>query len=144
MGGFVAGSRPLVEWLVNRARPYVFSTAAPAATSAAAMAALEIVEQEPQRRQTLLARAEALRAELAARGWNTGASASQIIPIIVGDPERAVESVAAIARPRPLRPGHSPADGARGRSLLRVSLTAGHTEEMIRMLTRNLEAINSK
>ena len=54
MGGFVAGSRPLVEWLANRARPYVFSTAAPAAMAAAGLAALAIVGDEPQGRDVLL------------------------------------------------------------------------------------------
>ncbi len=90
VGGFVAGSRALIEWLVNRARPYVFSTAPPAATAAAATAALEIVRGEPDRRRTLLARAESLRADLARQGWNTGTSASQIIPIMVGEAARAV------------------------------------------------------
>ena len=54
VGGFVAGSRSLIEWLVNRARPYVFSTAGPAATAAAALAALDIVRNEPERRRRLL------------------------------------------------------------------------------------------
>ncbi len=144
VGGFVAGSEQLVEWLVNRARPYVFSTAAPAATSAAAIAALEIVEQEPQRRQSLLARAETLRAELATRGWNTGASVSQIIPLIVGDPERAVELSRRLREQGFFVPAIRPPTVPEGEACLRVSLTAGHTEEMVRMLTRNLEAINSK
>ena len=77
IGGFVAGSRLLVDWLVNRARPYVFSTAPPAAMAAAALAALEIVDREPQRRRELLARAAQLRETLVADGWNTGASASR-------------------------------------------------------------------
>ena len=139
VGGFVAGSRALIEWLVNRARPYVFSTAAPAATSAAAIAALDIVEQEPQRRQSLLARAEALRTELAARGWNTGSSASQIIPIIVGDPERAV-TLSLRLRDRGLFvPAIRPPTVPEGEACLRISLTAGHTEEMIRALLAGLE-----
>ena len=50
-GGFVAGSQRLIDWLANRARPYVFSTAAPAAVAAAGLAALEIVQREPERRQ---------------------------------------------------------------------------------------------
>ncbi len=58
VGGFVAGSRSLIEWLIQRARPYVFSTASPAATAAAALAALDVVRQEPDRRQELLARAK--------------------------------------------------------------------------------------
>jgi 8-amino-7-oxononanoate synthase len=137
VGGFAAGSRQLIEWLVNRARPYVFSTAAPAATSAAAIAALDIVQQEPQRRASLLVRAEALRTELAARGWHTGSSASQIIPIIVGDPERAVNLSLKLREHGLLVPAIRPPTVPEGEACLRISLTAGHTEEMImRLLAR--------
>jgi 8-amino-7-oxononanoate synthase len=136
--GFVAGSRALIEWLVNRARPYVFSTAAPAATSAAALAALDIVEQEPQRRQSLLARAETLRTELAARGWNTGSSASQIIPIVIGDPERAVKLSQDLRDHGLFVPAIRPPTVPEGEACLRVSLTTNHTEEMTKLLIRNL------
>jgi 8-amino-7-oxononanoate synthase len=137
-GGFVAGSRQLIEWLLNRARPYVFSTAAPAAASAAAIAAIDIVEQEPQRRQSLLARAEALRMELAAQRWNTGSSASQIIPIIVGNPERAV-SLSLKLRERGLFvPAIRPPTVPEGEARLRISLTAGHNDEMIGALLAEL------
>ncbi|MFZ1933931.1 MAG: 8-amino-7-oxononanoate synthase [Thermoguttaceae bacterium] len=138
VGGFVAGSRPLIEWLVNRARPYVFSTAAPAAASAAALAALEIVEQEPQRRHSLLARAETLRSELAARGWNTGSSVSQIIPIIVGDPDRAVELSLKLRDHGLFVPAIRPPTVPEGEACLRISLTTNHTEEMIELLIRDL------
>jgi 8-amino-7-oxononanoate synthase len=137
-GGFVVGSGQLIEWLVNRARPYVFSTAAPAANSAAAIAALDIVEQEPHRRHSLLARAEALRTELAAQGWNTGASASQIIPIIVGDPERAVVLSLKLRQQGIFVPAIRPPTVPEGEACLRVSLTAGHTEEMITRLTAGI------
>jgi len=90
IGGFVAGSRTLIEWLVNRARPYVFSTAPPAAMAAAALAALEIVRDEPHRRVELLTRAATLHQTLKAQGWTLGLSASQIIPIVVGEPDRGV------------------------------------------------------
>ncbi len=63
IGGFVVGSRRLIEWLVNRARPYIYSTAAPAAAAAAALAALDIVAREPERRRNLLAQAESLRGD---------------------------------------------------------------------------------
>jgi 8-amino-7-oxononanoate synthase len=140
MGGFVAGSRPLVEWLVNRARPYVFSTAAPAAMSAAAIAALDIVQQEPQRRASLLARADSLRSELTQRGWNTGRSASQIIPLVVGDPERAV-SLSLHLRDRGFFvPAIRPPTVPEGEACLRLSLTSGHTDDMISALLDNLES----
>jgi 8-amino-7-oxononanoate synthase len=139
IGGFTAGSRSLVEWLVNRARPYIFSTAAPAAMSAAALAALDVVQQEPHRRESLLARAASLRTELAHRGWNTGRSTTQIIPLVVGDPERAV-GLSLRLRDRGLFvPAIRPPTVPEGESCLRISLTAGHTEEMIAALLQNLE-----
>src|SRR5690606_4169769 len=90
-GGFVCGSRSLIEWLLNRARSYIFSTAPPAALAAAAIAAIDIVEAEPWRREQLLARATETRAALAAQGWDVGQSASQIIPLAVGEAQRAVD-----------------------------------------------------
>ncbi len=134
VGGFVAGSRSLVEWLVNRARPYVFSTAGPAAAAAASLAALDIVGHEPQRRQQLLARAEALRSALVRQGWNTGASASQIIPLVVGDTERAVHLSAQLRERGLFVPAIRPPTVPEGEACLRISLTAGHTEEMIAAL----------
>ena len=135
VGGFVAGSRSLIEWLVNRARPYVFSTAGPAAAAAAALAAIDIVEQEPQRRQQLLARSQELRAELIRQGWNTGASASQIIPIMVGDAERAVKLSAELRDRGLLVPAIRPPTVPEGEACLRISLTVGHGEEIDTLLT---------
>ena len=134
VGGFVAGSRTLVEWLVNRARSYVFSTAGPAAAAAAAVAALEIICSEPQRGERLLVRAESLRSELAAQGWNVGRSASQIIPIIVGDCRWAVELSDALRQRRLLVPAIRPPTVPEGEACLRISLTSGHTDEMIAAL----------
>ncbi len=129
-GGFVCGSRALVQWLANRARSYVFSTAQPAASSAAAMAALEIVQREPGRRAALLAAAAKLRTRLAELGWNTGASASQIIPIVVGAPAAAVALSGRLRERGYWVPAIRPPSVPAGESLLRLSLTAGHTEEM--------------
>ena len=137
-GGFVGGSRLLIEWLVNRARPYIFSTAAPAAISAAALAALEIVEAEPQRRRELLQRAAALREQLAARGWTPGRSASQIIPILVGQPQRAVELAQRLRQAGLLVPAIRPPTVPEGEACLRVSLTWGHTEEQTAALVEKL------
>lgn len=141
IGGFVAGSRLLVDWLVNRARPYVFSTALPAAMAAAALAALEIVDREPQRRRELLARAAQLRETLVADGWNTGASASQILPLIVGTPERALQLSAALRERGFLVPAIRPPTVPEGEACLRLSLTWGHTPEVLDDLVRALREI---
>ncbi|MBC7336859.1 MAG: aminotransferase class I/II-fold pyridoxal phosphate-dependent enzyme, partial [Clostridia bacterium] len=90
VGGFVVGSRELIEWLVQKARPYMFSTALPGVACYAAVAALEIVKQEPYRRALVLQRAELLRETLKRNGWDVGRSSSQIIPIVVRQPEVAL------------------------------------------------------
>ena len=130
-GGFVSGSRSLIDWLANRARSYVFSTASPAAASAAAIEALDIVRDEPARRETLLGRAEKLRIELRERGWNTGASASQIVPILVGEPQRAVELSARLFERGIFAPAIRPPTVPEGEAMLRISLTTAHTDEMV-------------
>ena len=134
-GGFVVGQRRLIDWLVQRARPYVFSTAAPPALAAAAGAALDIVRDEPHRRAELLTRAERLRTALSRQGWNTGHSQSQIIPILVGAPESTMHLAAELRRRGLLVPGIRPPSVPAGRSLLRISLSYAHTEEMISALT---------
>ncbi|MGI9455466.1 MAG: aminotransferase class I/II-fold pyridoxal phosphate-dependent enzyme, partial [Aeoliella sp.] len=85
-GGFVCGSASLINWLSNRARTYVFSTAQPAAVAAAGAVGLELVASEPQRRRSLLKKADHLRDLLQQHGWDTGPSVSQIIPLKIGSP----------------------------------------------------------
>ena len=130
-GGFVAGSRSLIQWLANRARSYVFSTAQPASIAAAALAALDIVIGEPERRTTLLQTAESLRRRLHQQGWNTSRSASQIIPIAIGSPGEAVRLSDSLRERGYWLPAIRPPSVPEGESLLRLSLTAGHTPAMI-------------
>ena len=141
VGGFVAGSRRLIAWLVHRARPYVFSTAGPAASAAAAVAALDIVRHEPHRREGLLAHARHLREGLLEQGWNVGRSASQIIPVVVGRPDRAVALAAALRQQGLFVPAIRPPTVPQGESCLRISLTCGHGAEIIAGLTEHLRAL---
>jgi len=144
IGGFVAGGRSLVDWLVNKARPYVFSTALPAAACAAARAALAIVRGEPHRREGLLERAAAVRARLAEQGWDVGRSASQIIPLVVGDPQRAVRLAAALRRRGLFVPAIRPPTVPEGEACLRISLTYGHSEAMVEQLVDALGDLRMK
>lgn len=137
-GGFVCGRQSLIDYLANAARPYVFSTAQPAATSAAALAALEIVANEPHRRRELVERADDLRARLNLQGWNTGRSASQIIPIYLGDPDRAMQLAGQLRDAGFFVPGIRPPTVPEGESLLRISLSYHHTSAMIEGLVRAL------
>jgi 8-amino-7-oxononanoate synthase len=137
-GGFVCGRQSLIDWLANRARTYVFSTAQPPATSAAAIAALDIVQQEPHPRQELLTRAADLRISLCEQGWNTGASASQIIPLVIGDAERTLELAAALREAGYFIPAIRPPSVPEGESLLRLSLCYHHMPEIVDALTEQL------
>jgi 8-amino-7-oxononanoate synthase len=140
-GGFVAGSRRLVDWLANRARTYFFSTAPPEANAAAAMAALAIVRDQPQRRQELLSRAADLRQRLREAGLNTGGSESQIVPVILGEPQRTKAAAAALRQRGFFVPGIRPPSVPAGQSLLRISLSWLHTAEQIDNLVEALAAV---
>ena len=131
IGGFVVGQQCLIDWLANRARSYVFSTALPEATAAAALEALRLIQSEPFRRTELLSRAAQLREDLKRQGWHTGDSVSQIIPVIVGNPARTMELASGLRERGLLVPGIRPPSVPPGESLLRISLSYDHTEEMI-------------
>jgi 7-keto-8-aminopelargonate synthetase-like enzyme len=142
-GGFVCGRRALVQWLANRARTYVFSTAQPAALSAAALAALEIVAANPGQGGELLARAARLRERLRQLGWNTGESTSQIIPLVIGSAEETMRVSAALRERGYWAPGIRPPSVPPERSLLRLGLTLGHTEEMTEGLLTALQNVGA-
>lgn len=131
LGGFAVGAGPAMEWLANRARSYVYSTAAPEALAATALAALEIVRREPQRRRELRRRAVELRQRLAALGWDTLRSDSQIIPLIVGSADRAVRLQRRLEERGFFAPGIRPPTVPENEALVRISLTYRHTPDMI-------------
>lgn len=138
IGGFVVGSRPLIDWLANRARSFVFSTASPAAAAAAGLAALDIVREEPERRRTLLECASAVRRAVAAQGWNIGQSASQIVPLVVGTPEAALRLSASLGDRGLFVPAIRPPTVPEGEACLRISLSWAHTPEMVNRLLEGL------
>ncbi len=140
-GGFVCGSRQLVDWLANRARSYVFSTAQPAAMSAAALVALELVEEQPQRGKTVLGRAAKLREQLQSQGWNMGHSASQIVPVLVGSPARAMQLARSLRESGFLVPGIRPPSVPAGESLLRLSICYDHTPAMLDDLAETMHRL---
>jgi len=127
-GGFVCGSRRLITWLVNRARPYIFSTALAPPTAAAAWRAVAIVRQEPERRRRVLALAEQLRRELGEMGGNVGHSCCHIVPLIVGEAREAVRLSRRLQEQGLLVPAIRPPSVPEGSARLRFSLTAAHTE----------------
>lgn len=140
-GGFVAGSQTLIDWLANRARPYVFSTAAPEALAAAGIAALRIVAAQPERRAALLRAALLFRGQLTALGYTIPPGESQIIPILLGDPQRTMEASLALRDRGLWVPGIRPPSVPSGESLLRISLTYAHTPPMLERLVAGLREV---
>lgn len=130
-GGFVAGSAKLIEYLANRARSYVFSTAAPVAASVAALAALNIMREQPERRVRLLASASKLRQSLADQGWNVTRSGTHIIPVVIGDPVATLRIAADLNQQGFWVPCIRPPSVPVGESLLRISLSSAHSDKML-------------
>ncbi len=133
-GGFVCGSRRLIAWLVNHARPYIFSTALAPPIAAAARCAIEIVRTEPEARRRVLALAEQLRGGLRNLGFACGESRCQIVPLIVGDARHAVRLSVALGKYDLLVPAIRPPSVPEGTARLRISLTAGHSSEEVQHL----------
>ncbi len=133
-GGFVCGSRRLIAWLVNHARPYIFSTALASPVASAAQRAVELVETESERRKHLLTLADHLRNRLRELGKQIGNSACQIVPVIVGDPRAAMRLSRRLEEAGLLVPAIRPPSVPEGTARLRVSLTAGHTLEDVERL----------
>ena len=90
LGGYVAGSRLLIEFLYRRARPFLFSTSHPPSVAATCLAALDVLESEPQWMEQLWLNTQFFKAGLQAMGFDTGLSESPITPVIVGDGALAV------------------------------------------------------
>ncbi|GDX41376.1 8-amino-7-oxononanoate synthase [Armatimonadota bacterium] len=85
MGGYIAGSAKLVDWLTQRARPFLFSTAPPPATTAAIIAAIELMDTDPSFTDRLWENTRYWKAELGKLGFDTGISETPITPVMVGD-----------------------------------------------------------
>ena len=135
-GAFVAGPAWVIEYLEQRARTFMFSTAPPPAVAAAIDAALDIVAAEPERRVRLAARAALLRTRLAEVGFeSTLAGTSQIVPLVIGDNATAVRLASALqARGydvRAVRPPAVPPGTARLRLAVNAGLSEAHIEGFV-------------
>jgi 8-amino-7-oxononanoate synthase len=129
VGGFIAGSAEVVDYIRHEARSEIFSAAPPPPSIAAAIKALEIIEREPERRKHLWENARFMKREFQALGFDTGQSESPVIPLVIG------EDLQAFAMTRKLQehgvfanPVVSPAV-PQGRAMMRTSYMATHTAE---------------
>ncbi|MFH1519409.1 MAG: 8-amino-7-oxononanoate synthase [Candidatus Omnitrophota bacterium] len=136
-GGYVSGSKSLVDYLINTARSFIYSTALPPAVIAANLASLELVEEEPQRRRDLISNADYFRKNLKEAGFKIRGS-SQIVPLIVSDNQKVIKISQELQKKGywvfPIRPPTVPT----GESRLRFSLTYHHSKEVLERLIKDL------
>jgi 8-amino-7-oxononanoate synthase len=144
-GAYVGGSQELVEFLVSKARSFIFTTGSPPALAAATLEALRIAEVESWRRDAVRERARRLRTRLAAGGVAiTGPEDGHIIPVVVGDPLRTMTATAELRRRGFLVGGVRPPTVPTGTSRLRISLSAVHAVEMVDALAANVLDVLSR
>ena len=128
LGGYVAGSRTLIDLLINRARGFIFTTGLPPGTLAAADTALKVMRSTPELRQRLLKNAETLKTALIDFGYTLLPSQTQILPVLLGEPQRATEVAEALLSKGVYAPAIRPPAVPTGTSRLRVTVMATHTD----------------
>lgn len=133
-GGYICGGRPLIELLINRARTFLFSTAPVPPAAAAATAAISIVRSQEGEdlRTRLWARVDEIKNGLVGSSWQVPVIRSPIIPLIIGDEGRAMETSAALKSKGILIPAIRFPTVPRGQARLRLTVSAAHTPEDIR------------
>src|SRR5689334_9745612 len=129
LGGYVAGSSALIEYLYHRARPFLFSTSHPPAVAAACLAAIDVLETEPQLIEQLWENTRFFKSGLQALGFNTGISESPITPVIVGDASLAMKLSDALFQEGVFAQGIGFPTVARDRARVRTIVTATHTRD---------------
>lgn len=131
-GGYAAGSRELVDLLVNRARSFIYSTSLPPAVVGASLEALQHVQAHPDQGQKLLEISCELRSHLQELGFDTGTSTTQIIPVIMKSSRAVLQAQAGLVQAGiytgAIRPPTVPADSARLRLCLRADMTSKEME----------------
>jgi len=137
MGGYATGDQPLADYLLNRARPFVFSTGHPPAVAAACIAAVDILERDTSLVDRLWDNTRYFQGELRAMGYDLGATKTPITPVILGEEERAVAFSHGLSQRGVYAPSIAYPIVPRGTARLRVMISAMHERDH---LDRALEA----
>lgn len=140
-GAVVAADQVVIDYLINKARPFIYTTAPPPANCAAAVAALEIVRNEPRRRRKLSENAAHLRNRLTEQGLNIGNSDTHIIPVIIGESQHALAAAERLFEEGFLLVAIRPPTAPPGTARLRISVQAGHGKDQLDALADVLAAV---
>ena len=129
LGGYIAASHDLISYLIHRARSFVFTTGLPPAVLAASTAALRIVRQEPERRETLWRNVRHLRGRLKELGFELGQNQSQILPLRLGEERRTMAACRFLLKKGVFVQGIRPPTVPVGTARLRICVSAAHSEQ---------------
>ncbi|MCL4794135.1 MAG: glycine C-acetyltransferase [Bryobacteraceae bacterium] len=131
LGGYVCGSQDLIEYLYHRARPFLFSTSHPPAVTAACLAAFDLLEQEPERIETLWSNTRYFQSALQDAGFSSGATQTPITPILVGEARTALEFSATLFEEGLWATGIGFPTVPKGQARIRAIVTAAHTRAQL-------------
>ena len=145
LGGYVCGSRDLIDYLYHRARPFLFSTSHPPSVAATCIAAFDLLENEPERIERLWSNTKYFQAQLKSAGFNIGgvttpATETPITPIILGDGRKTMEFSRALFEKGVMATGIAFPTVPEGKARIRCIMTSEHTREQI---DRALEVMTS-
>ena len=144
LGGYVAGPQKLIDYLVQRARPILFSTSHPPAVTAAGMEAIDILMEQPELIDTLWENTEFFRTGLQNLGFDTGASTTPIIPVIVGDERKAMQLADELFAEGVFAQGIAFPTVPRGLARVRTIITAAHTQEDLQFALDTFAKVGKK
>lgn len=133
LGGYIAGSRSLIDFIRNRVRSYIFDTSLPAASLAASIAAIDIIEKEPLRREHLWQLIDMFKGGMGEIGLTVLPSDSAIVPVLVGEAVPTLEFAATLRECGVYTPAVRPPSVPEGKCRIRATLMAAHTEEHVRI-----------
>jgi len=144
LGGYVAGSKSLVEFLYHRARPFLFSTSHPPSVAATCIAALDVLENEPQWMERLWSNTRFFKAGLEALGFNIGISESPITPVIVGDGALAMTLSDKLFDAGVFAQGIGFPTVPPGKARVRTIVTATHTQDELQFALDAFQKVGSE
>src|SRR5690348_9903745 len=149
LGGYVCGSRDLIDYLYHRARPFLFSTSHPPSVAATCIAAFEVLEQEPERIEKLWENTRFWKKELALLGFDIGgkttpASETPITPIIIGDGKLTMDFSKELFKEGVLGTGIAFPTVPEGKARIRTIMTATHTKEELQQGLDVLKRVGKK
>ena len=149
LGGYVCGSRDLIDFLYHRARPFLFSTSHPPSVAATCIAAFEVLETEPERMETLWENTRYFKKELANLGFNIGgvntpASETPITPVIVGEGKLAMDFSRELFKEGVMATGIAFPTVAEGKARIRTIMTSTHTREQLAQALEILKRVGKR